>query len=151
MILKNYLKFCLMVSVLISTTKLHKTNVKKISLLYDIYNKITTFRLFTFFLKVKKNQFNFVINNTFLKLKGVYNILSFYHYDLFYSKTFFKKFVRFFIFHLILFCLNFNCIFNFQFFVVFEGYIQNPPVIKIHAIKIHPVKFENRLLIKGKG
>ena len=31
------------------------------------------------------------------------------------------------------------------------GHVQNPPAFKIHPIKIHPVKFENRLPIEGKG
>ena len=31
------------------------------------------------------------------------------------------------------------------------GHVQNPPAFKIHPVKIHPVKFENRLQIEGKG
>ena len=30
-------------------------------------------------------------------------------------------------------------------------HVQNPPAIKIHPFKIHPVKLENRLPIEGKG
>ena len=31
------------------------------------------------------------------------------------------------------------------------GHVQNPPALKTHPIKIHQVKFENRLPIEGKG
>ena len=31
------------------------------------------------------------------------------------------------------------------------GHVQNPPAFKTNPIKIHPVNFQNRLPIKGKG
>ena len=35
--------------------------------------------------------------------------------------------------------------------IVITGHVQNPPAFKIPPFKIHPVKFENRLPIEGKG
>ena len=38
---------------------------------------------------------------------------------------------------------------NSKLLIIYTGHVQNPPAIKTHPFEIHPIKFENRLSIKG--